>query len=172
MPGRGGTASGAPGTAARGVAPGAKFTSGAFSGTVIVDPSGARVPSKLTAGDRPTASASKPMLITTSDVRIARLLGRSAGMGHRALARRPNLLEVFPQVAGSEFGAPRLPRLGAGVELSLGELDLEGALLGVEGDDVAVANQRDRPADGGFRAHMADAEAAGRAGEAPVGNER
>ena len=62
--------------------------------------------------------------------------------------------------------------LARAVELSLGELDVEGALHGIDRDDVAVANMRDRSADGGFRTHMADAEAAGRSGEAPVGNER
>src|SRR5262249_57163871 len=39
-------------------------------------------------------------------------------------------------------------------------------------DDVAVAQEADRPADRRLRPDVADAEAAGRAGEAPVGDER
>ncbi len=69
------------------------------NGTATVAPSGARVPSKLTAGDNPTARASKLMLKMTSDVRMARLLRSCASMGHRAIARRPHLLGVFPLIA-------------------------------------------------------------------------
>ena len=36
---------------------------------------------------------------TLLDVRITRLLDRAARMGHGAIARRPNLLGVFPQIA-------------------------------------------------------------------------
>ena len=35
------------------------------------------------------------------DIRIARLLGRAARMGDRALTRRADLLGVFPQIAGA-----------------------------------------------------------------------
>src|SRR5215470_14950480 len=86
---------------------------GAGSGTATVDPSGVRVPSKLTAaGDRPKARPSKPMLRMKSDVRIARLLGGGAGMGDRASARRPHLLRVFPQISRCGGRLARLPRLG------------------------------------------------------------
>jgi hypothetical protein len=44
--------------------------------------------------------------------------------------------------------------------------------LGVDLDDVAVLQQRDRAADRRLRPDMADAEAAGRAGEAAVGDQR
>ena len=54
----------------------------------------------------------------------------------------------------------------------LRQVDVERALLAVELDDVAVAQQRDRAADCGFRADMADAEAARAAGEAAVGDQR
>ncbi len=56
-------------------------------------------------------------------------------------------------------------------EFRVGERDLERPLDRIEGDDVAVAEEADGPADGGLRADMADAEATGRAGEAPVGDE-
>ena len=42
----------------------------------------------------------------------------------------------------------------------------------VDDDDVAVLEQADGPADRGFRADMADAQAAGAAGEAAVGDQR
>src|SRR5262249_36410666 len=150
---------------------------GLVSGSGTVAPSGARVPSKLMAGDRPTATPSKAtpskaVLAMTLDVRIARALGRRAGMGHRAIARRSDLLGVFPQISCGEYGSPRLPRLGPRLELGLAELDLEGTLHRVHGDDVAVAHERDRAADGSFRTNMADAETPGRSGEAPVGDER
>src|SRR5262249_23878444 len=186
---RGGSVSGAtgaapgiaPGTAASGVAPPSEGPPavglGVVSDSGIVAPSGARVPSKLMAGDRPTAMPSmappsKAMLARTLNVRIARSLGRRAGMGHRAIARRSHLLGVLPQISGGEYGRSRLPCLGPRLELGLAELDLERALHRVHGDDVAVAHERDRPADGGFRTHMADAKTAGRSGEAPVGDER
>src|SRR5262245_24524792 len=170
-------ATGVSGTAASGVAPpraGARLAPAEpGNGTETVAPSGVRVPSKLsTDGEKPKARPSKPMLTMTLDVRIARLLGRAARMGHGALPGRPHLLGVFPQITRRESGPARLPRFGARLELSLAELDVEGALHGIDGDDVAVAQQRDRPADGGFRADMADAEAAGRSGEAPVGDQR
>src|SRR5262249_60992283 len=97
----------APGTAASGVGPQSEGLPaaglGVVSGSGIVAPSGARVPSKLTAGDRPTAMPStappsKAMLAMTLNVRIARALGRRAGMGHRAIPRRSPLLAGFPQI--------------------------------------------------------------------------
>src|SRR5690348_11748516 len=101
------------GTAARGVALPSGLGSGATpgvepgNGTVTVARSGVGVPSKLTAGDSPTASASKPApnkptLRTASDVRIACLFRGRARMGDRAIAGGPDLLGVFPQIAGRE----------------------------------------------------------------------
>src|SRR5262245_51236195 len=178
-PERGGTVvSGAAGTAASGVAlpsglPAASVPERPSApGAATVVPSGVRLPSKLTAGDRPKAKPSRPMPTRSSDVRIARLLDRPAGMGHRARARRPHLLGVLPQITRGEFRRARLPCLGACLQLSLAELNVEGAVDGVDGDDVAVAHMRDRPADGGLRTHMTNAEAAGRSRETPVGQER
>src|SRR5262249_50299867 len=86
--------------------------------------------------------------------------------------RRPDLLGVLPQIPGSELRLARLP-LGLALGEFLGrDLHVERAVHGVDGDDVAVADQRDRAAHGGLRPHMADAEPAGRAGEAAVGDER
>ena len=103
----------------------------------------------------------------TLDVRIARLLGRPAGMGHRARARGPTCWAYFHKYPEVKSGLARLPCLGARLELSLRELDVERALHGIDGDDVAVAHMRDRAADGGLRTHMADAEAAGRSEKRP-----
>src|ERR1700751_5832356 len=106
------------------------------------------------------------------DVRIAHRLGRSARMGQCAVARRSNLLGVFPQITGSEFIAARLPLLRAPIELSLAELDVERAAFRIERNDVAVANERNRAAHRRFRTDMADAEAARGAGKPAIGDQR
>src|ERR1700675_1915217 len=84
-------------------------------------------------------------------IRITRLLGTAARMGYRAIARRSDLLGVFPQIARRIFLGSRLPGLGAGSKLAVAQLDVERALLGIEFDDVAVANEPDRAAHGGLR---------------------
>src|ERR1700682_128514 len=111
-------------------------------------------------------------LTAALDIRITRLLGTAARVGHRAVARRSHLLGVFPQIARCVFFGARLPGFGAGSKLGVAELDVERALLGIELDDVAVANEPDRAAHGGLGAHMADAKAAGSAGETAVGDQR
>src|SRR5580658_7137063 len=131
---------------------------------------------------RPTAMQSAlpratPLPVATRrsarlDIRIARLLGTAARMGHRAIARRSHLLGVFPQIAGPELRFPRLPILLAGGELGIAQLDIEGALVGIELDDVAVAKKPDRAADRGLGADMADAETASCTGETAIGNQR
>src|SRR5580692_2110273 len=121
-----------------------------------------------------TATAAAPVArrIMLLDVRITRGLGRSTRMGQCAVTRRSNLLGVFPQVTGSEFGGARLPFLRPPIQLSLAELDVERTALRIERDDVAAGNERDRPADRRLRADMADAETAGGAGKAAIGNQR
>src|SRR5580704_10612427 len=105
-------------------------------------------------------------------IRITRLLGSTARMGHRAIARRPDLLGVFPQIARAIFLGARLPGFGAGGKLGVAQLDVERALFGIELDDVAVANEPDRTAHGGLGPDMADAKTARRAGEPAVGDQR
>src|SRR5689334_15393919 len=95
-----------------------------------------------------------------------------AGMRHRALLGIADRLRVFPERARLVFVLPRLPALAPLGELGLAELDLDRALLGVDRDHVAVAQQGDRPAHRRLRADMADAEAARRAREAAIGDER
>src|SRR5581483_9921539 len=105
-------------------------------------------------------------------VRIALDFHARSGMGHGAGTRRTDLVCVFPQIAASELRRLRLPSLGPGRELGLGQLDIERALLGVEHDHVAVPDKPDRTAHGRLGADMAHAEAARRAGETAVGDER
>src|SRR5580693_53817 len=105
-------------------------------------------------------------------IRITRLLGTTARMGHRAIARRSDLLGVFPQIARRVFLGARPPGFGAGGELGVAQLDVERSLFGIELDDVAVADEPDRAAHGSLGADMADAEAAGRAGEPAVRDQR
>src|SRR5262245_17595861 len=112
------------------------------------------------------------MRATLLDVRIAHRLGRSARMGQCAVTRRSNLLGVFPQITGSELCGARLPFFRAAIQFGVAELDVEGAMLRIERDDVAVANERDRAAHCRLRTDMADAAAARSAGEATVGNQR
>src|SRR6185312_8700393 len=131
------------------------------------------VPSKATAG-----AARRPAPITIPArrdlaVRIALLLGRAARMRHRTVDGRADLLGVLPQVAGGcRVVAARLPcRLALG-QFLIRQPDIERAGGGVDLDDVTVLEQADRTADGGLGADMADAEAARRAGEAAVGDQR
>src|SRR5580692_3115376 len=149
---------------------------------------GVVVPSKAKAGARPRAvpkprpaamhsalaSATPRPLVTRAalGIRITRLLGTAARMGHRAIARRPDLLGVFPQIARRVFLGARLPGFSAGDKLGIAQLDVQRALFGIELDDVAVANEPDRAAHGSLGADMADAETARRAGEPAVGDQR
>src|SRR6185312_14630212 len=90
----------------------------------------------------------------------------------RAVDGGADLLGVLPQIAGGRVVLARLPgRLALG-QFLVGELDVERAGNGVELDDVAVLQEPDRAADRRFRTDMADTEAARRAGEAAVGDER
>src|SRR3974390_1432408 len=94
------------------------------------------------------------------NVRITHRLSRSTRMGQCAVARRSNLLGVFPQITGSEFRGARFPFFRTPIKLSFAELDVERAALGIERDDVAVANERYRPADRRLGTDMPQPEAA------------
>src|SRR5207237_988876 len=102
------------------------------------------------AGSSPTRATTASAAMR-SHVRIALRLGGAARMGHRAAHGGADLLGVFPDVAGGVFARARLPRALALRELVVGELDVERALGSVDLDNVAVAQQRDRPADRGLR---------------------
>src|SRR5690606_15486111 len=81
-------------------------------------------------------------------------------------------LRVFPQIPGTERFSARLPCAAAPLQFLVVEVHVDRAVHGVDGDYVAVLQERDRTANGRFRSHMADAETARRAREAPVGDER
>src|SRR6516165_11439676 len=125
-------------------------------------------PEPMGSASAPSAKAATAMRL---NVRIARRLGVRARVRDGAKTRRPDLLGVFPNIAGGELGRRRLPTRLACLELGMRELDLERAALGVEPNDIAVLDERDWSTDRGFGTHMADAETPGRAREAPVGDQ-
>src|SRR5262249_5002490 len=126
-----------------------------------------------TGSTSPSASGAKnPRRPMDSDIRVDMTLGFGAGMGDRALLGITHRHRVAPDRARLIIVLARLPGLAALGELSLGEVDVQCPLRGVEADDVAVLQQADWPAHRRLRPDMANAEAAGRAREAPVGDER
>src|SRR5216683_5903708 len=70
------------------------------------------------------------------------------------------------------IGLARLPFGFALGQLRVGQLYVKCPDVSVDFDDIAVAQQRDRPTDRRFRPDMADAEAAGGTGEPAVGDQR
>jgi len=65
----------------------------------------------------------------------------------------------------------RLPGFPTCGEFIIVDQQVHAARAGIDPDTVAFAHQRQRTADEGFRRHIADAHAAGRAGKASVGDE-
>src|SRR5258708_11118393 len=70
------------------------------------------------------------------------------------------------------IGRPRRPFGLTFGELRFSQFYVKYAFVRVDLDDIAVPQQRDRPAHGRFRPDMADAEPAGCAREPAVGDER
>src|SRR5262245_44597496 len=162
------------GVAARGAAIDGRAAVAGAAGTAVLVPGAASLgrPSKLASGKKPSASAINPQLNRVSYVRITRLLSSTARMRNGALARRPHLLGVFPKIARAKSMLTGLPTLGPRLELGRRQRDVERSLVGIEGDHVAVAQERDRPAYRGLRPDMAHAETPRCAGEAAVGDQR
>src|SRR5262245_40839096 len=106
------------------------------------------------------------------DIRVASNFRSPASMRDGARARRSHLVRIFPQHAALIGIGRWLPGLAPFAQLGRTHLDIERALLCIDGDDVAVLDQADRPADGGFRSDVANAEAARAAGKPAVGDER
>src|SRR6201986_2071962 len=105
------------------------------------------------------------------DVRITLFLVRPTGVGDCATDCGPDLLGIFPQCSRCMIGLSWLPFGLTFGQLRVGQLYVKCSHDGVDLDDVAVLQQRDRAADRRLRPDMADAEAARRAGEASVGNQ-
>ena len=84
----------------------------------------------------------------------------------------PTSFAYFSSTPLSDLDRARLPRGAAARDLGVVEQERERAALAVDADAVAVAHERDRPAERRLRADVADHQAARRAREAPVGEER
>src|SRR5690349_16597046 len=106
-----------------------------------------------------------------SNVRIALLLVRTARVGYGPSHCRPNLLGIFPERARRMVSLARAPFGFAFRELSVAQFYVKGSDDCVDLDDIAVLQQADRSAHSRLRPDMADAEAAGGAGEPAVGDE-
>src|SRR4029079_13155763 len=129
------------------------------------------LPSSASPGSMPRTSTSVAAPARRLNVRITRLLCGAARMGHGAMQRIADLLRVFPDVTGLDVVLVRLPVLPPLGQLCRGQLHIQRAGFGVDLDDVAIAEERDRAADCGLRTDMADAEAARCAGEPSVGDQ-
>src|SRR6185437_13690625 len=93
------------------------------------------------------------------DICVTVAFRRSPGMRQRPQVRRPDELGVFPDRTGIVIRLPWLPgRLPFG-QFGRGQGHVDGALVGVDDDLVAVAQQADRSADCRLRPDMANAEA-------------
>ena len=68
-------------------------------------------------------------------------------------------------------GLPRLPSSTAPLDLCVGDPELNQALVRVEGDYVAILDDRDRPADSSLGGHMSDEPTPRGAREACIGNQ-
>ena len=80
-------------------------------------------------------------------------------------------LHVLRQQAVRVARLRRLPLLAPRRELLRRHVELQQALLRVDGDRVALLHERDRAADVGLGRDVADHHAPGAAGEAPVGEQ-
>src|SRR5262245_28740807 len=68
-------------------------------------------------------------------------------------------LGIFLEHAGIDLGLERLELLQARLDLFVGKLHVDGELLRVDRDDVAVLERCDRAADRRFRCHVPHDEA-------------
>src|ERR1035441_6408381 len=91
---------------------------------------------------------------------------------HRAERGAGDVGGVFRQHAARVAGRGFLPRLAAGGQFLSGNGQRQFALLGVNGDGVAVLHQRNRPAHVSLRRDVPDDEAVAAAGKPSVGDER
>src|SRR5579872_4249014 len=108
--------------------------------------------------------------IVLSNIRIAQLLMRPARMRNRPGYRRPYLLGIFPKSTGRMVSRARSPFGLAPGEFRLAQFYVKDPGNGVDFDDIAVLQQRDRTTNGGFRADMANTEPTCRPRKAPIGD--
>src|SRR5207344_1667870 len=133
---------------------------------------GVASPACAAASGAAIAVSAKRAIRLCLNICITRYFHASAGVSDGASSRRTDLVRIFPQIPALERVRPRLPCRFSLIELSLAELHVERALLGIEHDHVAVAKKCDRAAERGLWPDVADAESARCPGEAPVGDQR
>src|SRR5689334_23374271 len=122
-------------------------------------------PSKANAGMASALAPNANATMARLDVRIALFLVRAARMGYCPSDRWSNLLSILPKRTRRVVSRASAPFGLALSQLSVTQFYVKGTGVGVDLDDVAVLEQPDRAANGRLRADMADAEAAGGAGE-------
>src|SRR5262245_14995340 len=92
-------------------------------------------------------------------------------MSHSAEMCRAHKLCVFPDSPAVVIRLARLPGGTACCPFGIGQHHVDGALLCIDHNPVAVAQQRDWSADGRLGSDMPDAKAARGPGEAPIGDQ-
>ena len=78
-------------------------------------------------------------------------------------------LGVFGEDAAGVFGLGRRPLGEAGLDFGVGEFEVEGSVLGVDGNGVSVLDDGKGAAFAGFGGDVTDNEAVAAAGESAVG---
>src|SRR6266702_5430600 len=129
-------------------------------------------PSKASAGPASAVAPNTNATMARLDVRITLFLVRAARMGYCPTDRWSNLLSIFPERTRRMVSRASAPFGLALSQLIVAQLYVKGASDRVDLDDVAILQQSDRAPNGGLGPDMADAKAAGGAGEPAVGDER
>src|ERR1700730_3156243 len=152
------------------------FSAAAVSGcagtTGVVGSCLSRAPSNARAGVASIAAPNINAKMVRSDVRITLSLVRTPRMGHSPSHRWPNLLGILPQRTRRMLCLARRPFVFTSRQLGGAQFYVKSSTDGVDFDDIPIPEQPDRPADGGFRPDMADAEAAGGTGKPAIGDQR
>src|SRR5689334_17008760 len=91
-------------------------------------------------------------------VRITHTLTLTSRMGHGAVPCWPDIAGEFPDRARAVAMVARLPMLLPLGQLAVAQMNRKRALLGIDLDHVAVAQQPDRAAHRCFRTDVTDAE--------------
>src|SRR5690348_14970069 len=107
-----------------------------------------------------------------SDIGIDMGFRLAAWMGHSTVLGIAHGLGITPDRARLVIMLARLPGFAPRFHFLVADINADHAFFRVDGDHVAILDQTNGPADCRFRPDMADAEAAGGAGEAAIGDER
>ena len=93
-------------------------------------------------------------------------------MGNRTLASGSNLICVLAQRAAAIGVRRRGPAFAPLAKLGLPHFEIQRATLRIDGNHVAIPDERERSTDRRLRTDVTDAEAARATGKAPVGDQR